>query len=179
MLKKTVRDILIVFGLGVLVISTSRSAMQYISEKRDSEKWWGTYPCLHGDLVSLCYLDFVKKFSSPKINTPVKKPDCKAANTALYLHGDSYIYHLQDTAFACLSAYYPVDRNHGLKYHLDSSRKNILLIEVSERYVRSYFGGLQIFDELKDTAVKPGKTAALLCASATMLPGIHSAPAQR
>lgn len=162
MYKKILSYFFIVFGLVVLTASTSRNAMEQIARYRDSEKWWGAYPCLHGDLVSLCYLDFVKKFSSPHINTPIIKPPRPIAqNTALYLHGDSYSYHLHDTDFAGLSAFYPIDRNHGMNYHLDSTKRNILLIEISERYIRSYFGGLQMLDEVCDSMVKKKSIASL------------------
>lgn len=160
MLKKALSYFFILFGLAALVLSTSRTAMEYISSHRDSEEWWGTYPCLHGDLVSLSYLDFVKKFSSPKDRLPIRKPAYNGdKNTVLYLHGDSYSYHLHDTDFVGLAAFYPIDRNHGLKYGLDTTKRNILVIEISERYIRSYFGGLQMFNELYDTSVKEKKAA--------------------
>lgn len=177
MYKKILSYIFIVFGLLALWASTSRRAMEYITQHRESEKWWGTYPCLHGDLVSLCYLDFVQKFSSPRINAPIKKPPFTVVpNTALYLHGDSYSYHLHDTDFAGLAAFYPIDRNHGINYHLDSTKKNVLLIEVSERYIRSYFGSLQMLDEVCDSLVKKKSIAAthpmvLLQKQASLIPG--------
>jgi hypothetical protein len=155
MFKKVLSYILIIFGLAELIASTSRTAMQYISEKRDNDKWWGVYQCANGDLVSLSYLDFVSEFKLPKNQLPILRPAYNGPkNTALYLHGDSYSYHLHDTDFAGLAAFYPIDRNHGLNYHLDSTKRNILIIEVSERYVRAYFSGLQIFNELCDSVIR-------------------------
>ncbi len=180
MFKKVLSYFFIVFGLAALVMSTSRRAMQFISEARDNEKWWGAYPCKHGDLVSLSYLDFVKKFNPPRDLTPIKTPVYNGTkNTALYLHGDSYSYHLRDSNFAGLSTFFPIDRNHGAKYHLDPAKRNILLIEVSERYLRTYFSGLQMLKEVIDTqAAKKGTalitpTNGLNKYDASVLPDIH------
>ena len=160
MMKKVLRDFFILFGLVTLWASTSRTAMQYVSETRDVNKWWGTYQCLNGDLVSMSYLDVVKTFNPERHNTPMKKAICKGQkDIALYLHGDSYGRSFADTDFACLQMYQFIDRNHGLKYHLDTSKKNVLLIEISERYVRTYFGGLQILDEVYDSLAKKKSTA--------------------
>ncbi len=146
---KALRYILIVLGLVILYASTSRDAMQYLSTKRDVNKWWGTDQLNHGDLASMSYLYFVDRFAAETNNFTFPKPPFKGnANIALYLHGDSYSRHLQDTFFAGVSQFVLIDRNHGIKYHLDSAKRNILLIEVSERYVRPYFGSLRIFNEL-------------------------------
>jgi hypothetical protein len=155
MIKKVLSYFFIVFGLVVLWASTSRTAMEYVSTHRESEKWWGAYPCLHGDLVSMSYLDIVKRFNPPVDKTPIRRPAYNVPkNTVLYLHGDSYSRHLSDSDFAGVQTYIPIDRNHGINYHLDSTKNNILLIEVSERYFRAYFAGLQIFDEVCDSVIK-------------------------
>jgi hypothetical protein len=180
MFKKILSYFFIVFGLVVLWASTSRTAMQYITQHRDNEKWWGAYPCLHGDLVSLSYLDFVQRFYSPRDNTPARTVTCNGQkNTVLYLHGDSYSRRLGDSNFACVQTYIPIDRNHGANYHLDSSKKNILLIEISERYFRPYFSSLQMLDEVCDSVIKKKNIALKYlrvqpdtrCAS--VIPGFH------
>lgn len=155
MLKKALSYFFIAFGLMVLYASTSRRAMQFISEYRDNDKWWGTYQMKNGDLISLSYLDFVAKFNPPNEPIPLRRPRYDGPkNTVLYLHGDSYTYHLPDSAFAGLAEFHLIDRNHGANYHLDSTKRNILVLEVSERYARGYFGSLQIFNELCDSLVK-------------------------
>jgi hypothetical protein len=152
MFKKILSYLFILFGLVELVISTSRPAMQYISEKRDTTAWWGAYPCLHGDLISLSYLDAVKRFNPPPNHTPLKKAVHSASdNIVLYLHGDSYTYHLSDSIFTGTSAFRYIDRNHGMKFTLDTSKRNVLVIEVSERYIRPYFNTPRMLDEVGDT----------------------------
>jgi len=154
MFKRIVRDILIVFGIAVLGASTSRTFMQYVSEWRDGDKWWCAYPCLHGDLVSLSYLDFVKKFNPPGPKPHLKRATWAGAkNTVLVLHGDSNTWHVTDSNFAGVATLYFVNRTNGGYYHLDTAKRNILIIEVGEHYLRSYFEGLQIFDEVRDTGV--------------------------
>ncbi len=155
MIKKVLSYIFIIFGLVALYMSTSRMAMEFVAANRDHDKWWGTYQMKNGDLISLSYLDFVKRFNPPKDHTTLKKPVYNGPkNTALYLHGDSYTYRLPDSSFAGLAEYHLIDRNHGMNYHLDSTKRNILILEVSERYARGYYGGLQIFDELCDSLIK-------------------------
>lgn len=124
MIKKVLSYIFIIFGLVALYMSTSRKAMEFLAVSRDNDKWWGSYQMKHGDLVSLSYLDFVKRFNPPPDHTPIKKPAYNGQkNTALYLHGDSYTYHLPDSAFAGLVEYHLIDRNHGMNYHPDSTKE--------------------------------------------------------
>jgi len=177
-MKRFLSYFFIVFGLAVLWMSTSRTAMQFVATHRDSEKWWGGYPCLHGDLVSLSYLDIVKRFNPPPDNTESPRPPWSGPRTTrLYLHGDSYTYHLPDSVFAGLDQLVLIDRNHGINYHLDSTKRNILLLEVSERYLRPYFSGLQMLDEVCDSAVKKKNLAFWATAdnmySASIFPGFH------
>src|SRR4051794_40122241 len=101
MLKGVVRDMIIVVGLVVLWASTSRTAMEYISNKRDGIAWWCTYPCKNGDLVSMSYLDAVRRFNPPPDRTPYKRPEHSGIkNKVLYLHGDSYTWPVRDTNFS-------------------------------------------------------------------------------
>jgi hypothetical protein len=155
MAKKIARDFFILFGLFVLWASTSRQAMGFIAEKRDVNKWWGTYQCLNGDLVSMSYLDFVKTFNPGPDHDRLKTaPHTGTENTVLYLDGDSYTWHLGDSNFAGLNSLVYINRDHGCNYHLDHTKKNVLIIEISERMVWDYFSSLRIFDEICDSAIK-------------------------
>lgn len=153
MLQAT-RYILIVFGLVAMWASTSRDAMQYIFEKRDvKNKWWGADQLDHGDLASMAYLNFVQQFSVSHEAPVFKRPMYNGSNnTALYLHGDSYTRHIPDSVFAGVASYAYIDRNHKGYYHLDPKRRNVLVLEISERYLRTYFGDLQIFNFLYDSS---------------------------
>jgi hypothetical protein len=155
MFKKGVSIFLIISGLMVLWVSTSRQAMAYITAKRDVNKWWGTYQCLNGDLVSMSYLDFIKKFNpGPDTNHLEHTVHAPSDNTVLYIHGDSYTWHLGDSNFAGVSSLIYINRDHGCNYHLDSTKRNILIIEISERFVWDYFSTLRMFDEVCDSVIK-------------------------
>ncbi len=163
MLKRIFRDILIVSGLILLWASTSRTAMKYLSDKRDNNTWWGTYQCLNGDLVSMAHLDAVARFNPRKLKQNFKQPAYEGTRkTDLYLDGDSHTWHLDITNFAGLSAFHYFERTHGYRYHLDKDKKSILLIEISERYLQSYFSAPNMFDEVYDTSSQQ-KNSLLRC----------------
>ena len=157
MVNAVIRYVFIVLGLVVLWASTSRTAMQYITDKRDiKNRWWGLDELDHGDLASLSYLQFVPKFAPDKEPEHAKRPEYSGQkNTALYLDGDSYSRRLADTCFAGVAEFHLIDRNHEARFHLDTTKRNILIIEISERYLRPYFGDLKIFNELVDTGETP------------------------
>jgi len=163
MFKKVLSYIFILSGLAVLVLSTSRTAMQYIAEARDNEKWWGAYPCKHGDLVSLSYLDFVKKFTPLQEPFSIKPPSYSGPkNNAIYLNGDSYAWHLKDSAFAGACYFEHLGRLRTNYYHLDTPKRNILLIEIAEREVREYFSSLRMLNELYDSVKMKKEVSATL-----------------
>jgi hypothetical protein len=150
MLKKIARDILIIAGVLIMAASTSRTFMQKVSEKRiDREEWWGVHKPVEGDLVAMSYLGFVDKFLSPRDYYFTKHP-VDSSNTDLYIYGDSHIWKIPDTAYAAVNKFTYVWRgNADLVYTLDTSRNNILLIEITERYLRDYFSRTEIFDHVK------------------------------
>ena len=153
MFKKALSYILIIFGLAALYASTSPTAMKYISVTRDIDTWWGTYQNSHGDLTGMSYLDLVKKFALPNDLSPIRRPAYSGPkNTVLYLYGDSYSYHIDDTFFAGICAFYPINRVGGYQYHLDTTKRNILIIEIAERYLRGYFNDLRMLDHFYDPA---------------------------
>src|SRR5439155_17228209 len=101
------------------------------------------------------YLDFVPKFKMSRTPQYLRSAQYTGKkNTVLALNGDSYTWHVADTNFAGVATLYYMNRSPvGGYYHIDTTRKNILVIEVAERFLRTNFGGLQIFDELHDTGV--------------------------
>ena len=161
MFKRIARDVLIAFGLLALWASTSRTFMQYVSEKRDVNKWWGSYQYMRdGDLVNLSYLDFVKKFQPPPRPAGFIRPTYNGpSNTVLYMYGDSHTWHLDDTDFAGLCGFHYLQRIHGGYYHLDTTKRNVLIVEISEHYLRSYFEDTRMIREFYDSSGKNESTA--------------------
>ncbi len=160
--KKIARDILILLGLALLVISNVRKYMEQISNTRnESNGWWGAHHSPEGDLVQMGYLDYVTKFHS-LIDYKFVKPAWNGPkHVALYAQGDSYIWKVPDTAYAGITSYKFAWRfQHDLAYTLDTSKRNVLLIEMAERYVRGYFNATGIFNEVYDSAKKAQGLAA-------------------
>ena len=151
MLQKIFRDFFILFGLAALSASTSRPFMKYVVEKRDGNKWWSVGSVKGGNLAVLSGLTFLNQFYCD-IRKPIR---CAAFrernNTALYLHGDSYTWSLRDSNFAGLADFHFLNRYDGGHYHLDTSKKNILIIAVTEIWVRKYFSDLRMINEVLDT----------------------------
>ncbi|MCB0700040.1 MAG: hypothetical protein H6551_08580 [Chitinophagales bacterium] len=158
MLKKTVIYALIIFGIGVLYISTSRDVMWRISQERnETDAWWGAHDVNHlGDMVNLAYLDDIKQFHSSR-DYAFHKPEYNgSSNVNLYMNGDSYTFKIPDTAFAGVNRYeYVWIYSKHIKYNLDTTKKNILILENAERYVRIFFGGLDLFKIVYDSAKGP------------------------
>lgn len=149
MVKKVTRDLLILAGILIMAASTSRKAMEYISQARDTKAWWGEYQGKNGDLVNISYLDFVPRFCTIRDYAFRKQTYTLPKHVALYLHGDSYTEKIPDTAFTGIVSYqYGRRYSKNLVYKLDSTQKNILIIQVSERYVRKFFGNLDVYNRI-------------------------------
>ena len=157
MLKKIASTFLILFTLVALWASTSRIAMDYLKDVRNGDKWWCVYQS-KGNLLRMSHLDFIKKFAPA--DEPGRTPARAAGyakNTALYLYGDSYTWSLHDSDFTS-SEYHFINLYLGGKYHLDTTKKNILVIEIAELSIRDHFKDTHMTEALHDTV--PLKTSA-------------------
>lgn len=151
MFKKALSIFGIGLGIGIVAISTSRPIMKYINTVRDDNKWWGTYQCGNGDLVSMCYLDNTK-FRRIKDRTVIKPTYNGSKKVNLFLFGDSYSHYIYDTAFLGVNYYYRNDRYPKcIVYKLDNTKKNILLIEIVEREFREYFSDFRMYNAVCDS----------------------------
>lgn len=151
--KKIAAFIGILFSIAVLYVSTSRSCMSYIYANRiwggPHNKWYSPYRSKGGDLTGMAYLDGIRKFVEPMSYTFEKAIDSTPANIHLLLYGDSYTKDIPDSAFACISHYDYGRRGYtNIAYTLDSNEKNILVIEIGERFLRDYFSKIFIFNNV-------------------------------
>lgn len=152
-MKKVLSYILIVIGLGILFISTSREVMGWISNYRNDLELGdpiGPHNFQKGDLVNMAFLDDVEKFHSD-MDYHFKKAECSGEkNINLYALGDSYIHMAPDSAFGCAAQYkYAWRYWQSFTYTIEEDRKNILIIEVSERYIRTYFNTKDVLWQLQ------------------------------
>ncbi len=150
MLNKIVSYILITAGIAALAASTSTRFMQWVSDKRnEQEAWWGVHKNVEGDLVGMSYLHRVDTFCTPR-DYAFTKPEYPLHKADLYVWGDSYTWKIPDTGYAGIRNYkYGWRYRDNLFYRLDSSQVNILIIELTERYVRPYFSGTDIYNYVK------------------------------
>jgi hypothetical protein len=144
--RKIIRDLLIVAGLLLMVVSSTPYLMEVVTDLRqDREEWWAMHKPVEGDLVAMACLGYVPKFLSPRDYAFVKHP-VDSANTDLYLWGDSYTWKIPDSAYAAVNKFTFNWRIQGdMVYSLDTTRKNILLFEITERDLRSYFSNTDVF----------------------------------
>src|SRR5450631_2364144 len=141
-MRKIVSIFFIFFGLVLLIISSSDRLMKRIIEKRSAlNNSFGIHQSPGGDLVSMSYLDKVKRFQESfeyKFVRPAD--DTGKKNIDLYIYGDSYLMEFPDSAFCCINSYHYCRRGYqDMQYTLDPNKKNILIIEIAERFARVEF----------------------------------------
>ncbi|HEX4851076.1 MAG TPA: hypothetical protein VFV08_09735, partial [Puia sp.] len=144
--------IFILLGLAVLFVSNSEGLMEKITQKRSAVKGpFGIHHSDAGDLVSMGYLDDVKKFQEPYDYLFTKSVDTLAPkNIDLYIYGDSYLIPVPDSAFHNINSYHFGRRSvSDLTYNLDPHKKNILIIEYAERFARGEFHNFNIYEHVK------------------------------
>jgi hypothetical protein len=149
-----VRYIIILFGLALLWLSTSRKMMGYLAKARTSDTWWGAYDWHKGNLVGLSHLDFVTKFISKEEYTGKRAVYNVPGKTVLFLHGDSNTghAHLKDTDFAGVCALHFLYRDYTHRCRLDTSARNVLIIEIAEHDMRKYFSTTGMRNEVYGSA---------------------------
>ncbi|PQJ11699.1 hypothetical protein CJD36_007855 [Flavipsychrobacter stenotrophus] len=164
-MKKILSWICIVFGLAVLVFGTSSELFNFVHGKKyyqNNKSWWGEHHSDNGDLVNMAYLDDINTFRSPKDYVFTTPADTGAKNIDLYVWGDSYLEDVPEKAFAHVANYH-FGRTYyeELHYKLDKSKRNVLIIETSERFARPYFSYRSIYNSVsreKDTGTAIGAT---------------------
>jgi hypothetical protein len=152
-MRKIISIFFIVFGLALLIISNSKQLMEKIIAKRTGlNSLFGLHHTAGvGDLASMSYLDNVRRFQE-KADFNFQKPadDTGSRNIDLYVYGDSYLESIPDTAFGYINSYHFGRRNYyDLLYNLDPHKKNILIIEIGERFARIEFELQDMFNHAK------------------------------
>ena len=140
--RKIVSLFFIFIGLALLVISTSDTLMKKIIDERSGlNNSFGIHQFPGADLVSISYLDNVKRFQERDEYKFVKPADDTGSrNIDLYIYGDSYLKEVPDSAFNAVSSYHFCRRGYqDMDYSLNPHKKNILIIEIAERFARVEF----------------------------------------
>ncbi len=176
-MKKVLSYSCIIIGLVLLISGTHRDIVAYIWERKHHHLWWGEHQSNFGDLSNIAYLDDIKIFQTPndyQFTPPADTAGPK--NVDLYVFGDSYIEDVPCYAFAHVNACRTGRKDqHDLIYQLDKAKRNVLLIETAERYVRSNYGTSDIYSHIKKDAL-PVTRAKIMSQSpvfASMDLGLH------
>ncbi len=153
LVKKIFAYFAVAAGLTALALSTSKSLSERIQDIRSyslfHDLWWGEQRGKWGDLTSMSYLDQVKKFCAPRDYSFEKQADSQEKNTDLYLYGDSYVLDIPKQAFAGVDSLFFHFRYDTRDYILNREKKNILIIEASERFVRQRFRTAALLQNLR------------------------------
>jgi hypothetical protein len=112
-----------------------------IDERSGLNNMFGLHHSTSGDLVSISYLDNVNRFKENYEFRFVKPADdTGSSNIDLYIYGDSYMLEIPDSAFYGVHSYHFCRRGYqDMTYSLDPHKKNILIIEIAERFARVEF----------------------------------------
>ncbi len=150
-MKKVLSYSCIIIGLVLLFSGTSRDVVAYIWERKHHQLWWGEHQSNFGDLSNIAYLDDIKVFQTPNDYNFTPPADTSGPkNIDLYLFGDSYTEDVPCAAFAHVNTcHFGRKGHHDLVYKLDKSKRNVLLIETAERYVRSNYQNGDIYNHIR------------------------------
>ena len=136
--------------MAILVTSSTDTLINKLHQLRQgthNKAWWAEHNAPNGDLASMAYLDDIPAFNSPKDYRFTPPADTMNRNIDLYLWGDSYLEDVPGLVFAHVNQYH-FGRNYfgELHYKLDTSKRNILIIESAERFFRPYFSYKTIYN---------------------------------
>ncbi len=153
-MKKVIAYICVLVGFGALGVSSVPRIMHKIWDWNNAHINRASCWCKHnnmggGDLVKLSYLDDIKKFWALKDYQFPKATDSGKRNINLYIYGDSYTEDIPDSAFANVNEYHYGTKLKGLQYIIDTSKRNILIIEITERLALEAFSSTAIYNVLK------------------------------
>lgn len=163
-MRKLASYLCILFGLTGLAISNSRTAMSWISSRREAawDTWWGGHHPDVGDLSKMAYLERLPAYRDTVIRR-YRRGAPGTQSVDLYMIGDSYVKDIPDSVYSGIRAFHFVRRDYGvLDYTLDSSKKNILIVQLGERFTRIFLASpAPMFDHVKK-APQVAPAAALL-----------------
>ena len=151
-------------GITALALSTSKSLSEWVRERRSlllfHGTWWGEQSGRWGDLTSISYLDQVRKFCAPKDYSFRRTGKEQNKTIDLYLYGDSYTGEIPKEAFSNTDGYFYHFRYDTRDYTLNPAKKNILIIEASERFVRERFRSTALLQNMRVNEEPDGDKAA-------------------
>ena len=155
-MKKVLAWLCVIIGIVLLVSSSSASIILRIwkwnTAHLQTNAWYGKYSSKWGDLARMSELDSIAQFEEAKSYTSVKPEDNGNKNLALYILGDSHTEDIPASAYVNTATYC---QGRSLAYTLDPGKKNILILETTERFVLAIYKDTEVFDALKRKGTTP------------------------
>ena len=158
MIKKILAWFCALTGIALLASSFYMPAMlkvKWVREHQLKNTWFGKDESAWGDLTNMALLGGVEKFREPysyKFHNP---NDNGNKNIALYIYGDSYTKDVPEFAFANVGEFYHGTNTTGLAYKLDPRKKNVLILETTERFVMGSLNNYELFNVLRKDDGQP------------------------
>jgi hypothetical protein len=129
-----------VVGLLVMMAASSKwfvfAVWNWHNTHGGDREWYMIYHSPWGDLVSQANLDNEKKYLERKNYTYDRPVGCGKGNVALYILGDSYTRDIPDSVFCNVSSLEKSRVTQACTFRPKQGVKNVLIIEMTERYVR-------------------------------------------
>lgn len=101
--------------------------------------WWGEPEGKWGDLTNMSYLAMIPRFREAKMYDFTPLPNRGEPNIDLYLYGDSYTGDVPKEVLMHVNDLHFIFRIGSFDFVLNRNKRNILLLELSERYLRGRF----------------------------------------
>ncbi len=149
----------ILAGVVALALSSSVKMSEWVRDTRTNDLnrvfWWAEQVGKWGDLTNMSYLGIIDRFCEPNTYNFVKPTREGETNIDLYLYGDSYVRDIPKHAFKHVNEFHFIARIGSFDFQLNTSKRNILVLELSERYLRGRFKDTAFFDCIR--IHKPGQ----------------------
>ncbi len=149
-MKKILAYICVIIGIGLVTTSVSSRTLAKIWEWNNqnamNDKWYGKYKSKWGDLTRMAYLDHVVKFQEPYEYEYPNYHDSTKGSINLCIIGDSYTADLPGYIFKGVATYQHFKNVRPFTYTPDPTKKNVLIIEITERFVRGILRNRYFFD---------------------------------
>ncbi len=149
--KKALSYLFITLGFGAFAIASYWPGVmgiwEYDKKHAKEHKWYQRYISPWGDLVSMSHMDGIARFREEKLYT-YEKADCISKRTiALFVFGDSYTRDIPDSVFCNVDSYHYARITGKFDFKPEQGKKNVLILEMTERYVRSILHSTTYFSE--------------------------------
>ncbi len=132
--------VVLVVGLSVIVAASTKRFVfrvwNWHNAHAGDKKWYQIYHSPWGDLVSQANLDNEKIYLERKNYSYDRPSECGKGNVALCILGDSYTRDIPDSVFCNVSSLEKSRVTQAFPFQPKAGRKNVLIIEMTERYVR-------------------------------------------